>query len=125
MRKRTVYPLLIAGIMGVSGLIGATSASAAPLCVVGPGVTQNATTVTGTGRNDTIDCSSASSRKTINGSSGNDTLNGGIGADTLNGGTGNDTSPAPPTTAPEAPSVATPASTLLVSWHVPRHAHQL
>jgi Ca2+-binding RTX toxin-like protein len=99
MRKQTVYPLLIAGIMGMSGLISATSASAANDCVVGPGVTQTATTVTGSGANDTIDCTSADPGKTINGNGGNDTItgtrfddtiNGGDGDDTLTGGVGND-----------------------------------
>jgi hypothetical protein len=100
MRKQTVYPLLIAGIMGMSGLIGAPTAFAASNCVVGPGVTQTATTVTGTSENDTIDCTSADPGKTINGNGGNDTitgsdgndnLSGGAGTDTLNGSAGNDT----------------------------------
>lgn len=92
MRKRTVYPLLIASIMGMSGLIGATSASASPStnCVVGPGVTQTATTVTGTNGNDTIDCTSANPGKTINGNGGNDTITGTSFNDTINGGVGND-----------------------------------
>jgi Ca2+-binding RTX toxin-like protein len=91
MRKRTVYPLLIASIMGMSGLIGATSASAATNCVVGPGVTQTDTTVTGTTANDTIDCTSADPGKTINGNGGNDTITGTRFDDTINGGDGNDT----------------------------------
>ena len=91
MRKQTVYPFLITSIMGMSGLIGATSASAATNCVVGPGVTQTATTVTGTAANDTIDCTSADPGKTINGNGGNDTITGTRFDDTLNGGDGNDT----------------------------------
>jgi Ca2+-binding RTX toxin-like protein len=99
MRKRTLYPLLIASVMGMSGLISASSASAASNCVVGPGVMQDATTVTGSGGNDTIDCTSADPGKTINGNGGNDTitgtsfddsLNGGDGDDTITGGVGND-----------------------------------
>jgi Ca2+-binding RTX toxin-like protein len=91
MRKRTLYPLLIASIMGMSGLISATSASAATNCVVGPGVTQTATTVTGTAGDDTIDCTGASPGKTINGGGGNDTITGTSFNDTINGGAGNDT----------------------------------
>jgi Ca2+-binding RTX toxin-like protein len=91
MRKQTLYPLLIASIMGMSGLISATSASAASNCVVGPGVTQTDTTVTGSGGNDTIDCTSANSGKTISGNGGNDTITGTSFDDTLNGGDGNDT----------------------------------
>lgn len=91
------------------GLIGPTVAQAAVDCVVSFGVTQTATTVTGTLSNDTIDCGGASPGKTIdggvgldsitgtvfvdtiNGEVGNDTLTGGIGNDILNGGLGNDT----------------------------------
>jgi hypothetical protein len=91
MRKQAVYPLLIAGIMGMSGLIGAPTAFAASNCVVGPGVTQTATTVTGTSENDTIDCTSADPGKTINGNGGNDTITGTVFNDTINGGAGNDT----------------------------------
>jgi Ca2+-binding RTX toxin-like protein len=91
MRKQTLYSLLIASIMGMSGLISATSASAASNCVVGPGVTQTDTTVTGSGGNDTIDCTSANPGKTISGNGGNDTITGTSFDDTLNGGDGNDT----------------------------------
>jgi len=91
MRKRTLYPLLIAGTMVVGGLASTTAASAAPLCVVGPGVTQVGNTVTGTLGNDTIDCTNADAGKLINGLGGNDTLTGSRFADTLNGSTGNDT----------------------------------
>jgi hypothetical protein len=77
--------------MGMSGLISATSASAATNCVVGPGVTQTDTTVTGTAANDTIDCTSADPGKTINGNGGNDTITGTRFDDTINGGDGNDT----------------------------------
>ena len=91
MRKQTLYPLLVAGTMVMGGFIGATSASAATNCVVGPGVTQTATTVTGTPANDTIDCTSADPGKTINGGGGNDTITGTRFNDTINGGAGNDT----------------------------------
>ena len=100
MRKRTLYPILAAGIMVMGGLISATPAFAASNCVVGPGVTQTATTVTGSGGNDTIDCTSADPGKTIYGLGGNDTItgtafndtiDGGVGNDTLTGGVGNDT----------------------------------
>src|ERR1051326_2354368 len=100
LRTRKLYPLLIAGTIVTGGLFGAGTASAAVNCVVGPGVTQTATTVTGSGANDTIDCPSANPAKTINGNGGNDTvtgtlfndtINGGVGNDTLTGGVGNDT----------------------------------
>jgi Ca2+-binding RTX toxin-like protein len=60
-------------------------------CVVGPGVTQTATTVTGTAANDTIDCTNASPGKTIVGGDGNDTITGTAFNDTIDGGNGNDT----------------------------------
>lgn len=60
-------------------------------CVVGPGVTQTATTVTGTSADDTIDCTNASPGKTITGGDGNDTITGTAFNDTINGGNGNDT----------------------------------
>ena len=91
MRKQTLYPLLVAGTMVMGGFIGATSASAATNCVVGPGVTQTDTTVTGTPANDTIDCTSADPGKTINGGGGNDTITGTRFNDTINGGVGDDT----------------------------------
>jgi hypothetical protein len=75
--------------MGLLG--GATAAQAAVNCVVGPGVTQTATTVTGSPADDTIDCTSANPGKTINGNAGNDTITGTSEADTINGGDGNDT----------------------------------
>jgi len=77
--------------MVMGGLSGATSAYAASNCVVGPGVTQTATTVTGSGWNDTIDCTSADPGKTINGNGGNDTITGTAFDDTITGGDGNDT----------------------------------
>jgi hypothetical protein len=61
------------------------------LCVVGPGVTQTATTVTGSSANDTIDCTNASPGKTITGGDGNDTITGTAFGDVINGGNGNDT----------------------------------
>lgn len=60
-------------------------------CVVGPGVTQTATTVTGTDLNDTIDCTNASPGKTIVGGDGNDTITGTAFNDTIEAGNGNDT----------------------------------
>jgi hypothetical protein len=72
-------------------LSSATAAYAAVPCVVGPGVTQTDTTVTGSPGNDTIDCGGTNPGKTINGNGGNDTITGGAGNDTLNGGLGIDT----------------------------------
>jgi hypothetical protein len=60
-------------------------------CVVGIGVAQTATTVTGTNADDTIDCTNASPRKRILGLAGNDTITGTALADTVIGGNGNDT----------------------------------
>ncbi len=60
-------------------------------CVVGPGVAQTATTVTGSAGDDTIDCTNASPGKTIYGLAGNDTVTGTAYADKIYGGTGNDT----------------------------------
>src|SRR5687768_12546548 len=57
-------------------LDGATAAYAAVPCVVGPGVTQTDTTVTGSPGNDTIDCGGTNPGKTINGNGGNDTITG-------------------------------------------------
>ena len=85
-----LFPLL-AALMVTGGLSGASTAYAASDCVVGPGVTQTATTVTGSGGNDTIDCTSADPGKTVNGNGGNDTITGGVGNDTLNGEIGEDT----------------------------------
>jgi hemolysin type calcium-binding protein len=91
---------LLTGTMVMAiGLIGGTAAAQASPCVVGPGVTQTETTVTGSPGNDTIDCGGTSPAKTINGNGGNDTItgtdfndviNGGDGNDTLTGGTGDD-----------------------------------
>jgi hypothetical protein len=61
------------------------------LCVVSVGVTQTATTVTGTTAHDTIDCSAASPGKTIVGLGGNDTITGTQFDDVIVGGDGNDT----------------------------------
>jgi hypothetical protein len=86
-------------VMAIGLASGAAAAQASP-CVVGPGVTQTDTTVTGSPNNDTIDCGGTTPGKTINGNGGNDTItgtdqndtiNGGDGNDTLTGGTGNDT----------------------------------
>jgi RTX calcium-binding nonapeptide repeat (4 copies) len=61
------------------------------LCIVSDGVTQTASTVTGTPGDDTIDCSAASPGKTIDGLAGNDTITATQFADTVTGGEGNDT----------------------------------
>jgi hypothetical protein len=60
-------------------------------CVVGPGVLQTPTTVTGTSADDTIDCTNASPGKLILGLDGNDTITGTAFDDTIIGGNGNDT----------------------------------
>ena len=60
-------------------------------CVVSAGVTQTATTVTGTPADDTIDCSAASPGKMIDTFAGNDTITGTAFADVINSGGGNDT----------------------------------
>ena len=60
-------------------------------CVVGPGVVQTATTVTGTSADDTIDCTGASPGKWILGLDGNDTITGTAFNDAIIGGNGNDT----------------------------------
>ncbi|MFG1607919.1 hypothetical protein [Actinoplanes sp. NPDC049265] len=70
---------------------GATAAWAAVPCVVGPGVTQTDTTVTGSPGNDTIDCGGTNPGKIINGNGGNDTITATAFDDTVNGGDGNDT----------------------------------
>ena len=54
-------------IIAIGLLSGATGAHAATLCAVSTGVTQTATTVTGTPGNDSIDCSAADPAKAING----------------------------------------------------------
>jgi hypothetical protein len=78
-------------VMATAVLGGASAAQAQTPCVVGPGVTQTDTTVTGSPGNDTIDCTGASPGKTINGNAGNDTITGTDFNDTINGGDGNDT----------------------------------
>ena len=60
-------------------------------CVTSTGVTQDATVVTGTSANDTIDCGGANPGKTVNGLGGNDTITGTVFVDSINGGAGNDT----------------------------------
>ncbi|MCA1672016.1 MAG: hypothetical protein LC799_07385, partial [Actinobacteria bacterium] len=76
MRKRNLYPLLVAAIVTMGGIAGASTASAAATCTIGPGVTQTSTTVTGSSGNDTIDCTNSDPGKTINGNGGNDTITG-------------------------------------------------
>ena len=83
---------LLAGTMVMAiGLLGGTAAAQASPCVVGPGVTQTDTVVTGSPGNDTIDCGGTDPGKTINGNGGNDTITGTDFDDTINGGDGNDT----------------------------------
>jgi Ca2+-binding RTX toxin-like protein len=82
-----------AGVLAVPALWALTplTAQAAVNCVVGPGVTQTDTVVTGSPGNDTIDCGGTNPAKTINGNGGNDTITGSDFDDTINGGDGNDT----------------------------------
>jgi hypothetical protein len=61
------------------------------LCVVSAGVTQTATTVTGTSGDDTIDCTGASPGKAIDTFDGNDTITGTRFDDVITSGNGNDT----------------------------------
>ena len=84
---------LIAGcaVIAVGLVSGAAAAQAQVPCVVGPGVTQTATTVVGSANNDTIDCGGASPGKTITGGPGNDTITGTASNDVISGGDGNDT----------------------------------
>src|ERR1700710_1102921 len=64
---------LLAGTMVMAiGLLGGTAAAQASPCVIGPGVTQTDTVVTGSPGNDTIDCGGTNPGKTINGNGGND-----------------------------------------------------
>jgi len=83
----------MAGVLAVPVLWALTplTAQAAVNCVVGPGVTQTDTVVTGSPGNDTIDCGGTNPAKTINGNGGNDTITGSDFDDTINGGDGNDT----------------------------------
>ena len=82
---------LLAGTAAIAiGLVGSANAFATD-CVVGPGVTQTTTTVTGSPMNDTIDCGGTTEGKTIVGLGGNDTITGTDFADTISGGDGNDT----------------------------------
>ena len=62
--------------------------AAAVTGTIGWTLTGNATTMTGSGGNDTI--TGAAGINTINGGDGNDSLNGAGGADTINGGSNND-----------------------------------
>ncbi|MGW0523004.1 calcium-binding protein [Crossiella sp. NPDC003009] len=91
MRNRNLCALAFAGALAASGFIGVGTASAAVNCTIGPGVTQTDTTVTGSGGNDTIDCTSANPAKTILGNGGNDTITGTVYHDTISGGDGDDT----------------------------------
>ncbi len=92
MRRRTMYPLVLAAILTMGGLLAtAGGAAAAVPCTVGPGVTQTSTTVTGSTGNDTIDCTNSDTRKTIVGNGGNDTITGTAFNDSIHGDAGNDT----------------------------------
>lgn len=83
----------LAGVLAVPFLwaVLPLTAHAAVNCVVGAGVTQTDTVVTGSPGNDTIDCGGTNPAKTINGNGGNDTITGSDFDDTVNGGDGNDT----------------------------------
>jgi hypothetical protein len=93
LHQHPIRSCLLAGtmVMAIGLLGGAAAAQAAVPCVVGPGVTQTDTTVTGSPGNDTIDCGGTNPGKTINGNGGNDTITGTAFDDTINGGDGNDT----------------------------------
>ncbi len=78
-------------ILAASILGGAAPAHAAVNCVAGLGVTQTATTVTGTSGNDTIDCGGANPGKIVYGNGGNDTITGSVFVDKIYGQDGNDT----------------------------------
>ncbi len=83
---------LLAGTAAIAiGMVGGASAAYATDCVVGPGVTQTPTTVTGSPNNDPIDCGGTTEGKTITGMGGNDTITGTDYNDTISGGDGNDT----------------------------------
>ena len=95
--RRGILAGTLAGILTMA--MGLPIAHAAAGCIVSLGVTQTATTVTGTSGDDTIDCSGATSGKMISGYGGNDSITGtsfddvitgGGGDDTLMGGSGND-----------------------------------
>ena len=92
-QRRFGVGVLVVSLGIAMGLVTMGAASALPSveCVAGPGVTQTATTVTGSVGDDTIDCTGASPGKTIIGGLGNDTITGTDFADTINGGDGNDT----------------------------------
>jgi Ca2+-binding RTX toxin-like protein len=91
-QNRLRMGLLTSALVSMLILLGlASPAYAAINCVVGPGVTQTETTVTGSSGNDTIDCGGAEPGKTINGLGGDDTVTGTKFVDTINGGDGNDT----------------------------------
>jgi Ca2+-binding RTX toxin-like protein len=82
---------ILAAIVALLMWSNATSPALAAGCVVSIGVTQTATTVTGTAGNDTIDCGASTSAMTVTGNGGNDTITGSAFVDTLNGNDGNDT----------------------------------
>jgi Ca2+-binding RTX toxin-like protein len=91
-RQHRIRNSLLGGTLVMAiGLLGGTAAAQASPCVIGPGVTQTETTVTGSPGNDTIDCGGTTPAKTINGNAGNDTITGTDFNDTINGGDGNDT----------------------------------
>jgi Ca2+-binding RTX toxin-like protein len=86
-----VASAMLAGSMVLAmELTGASAARAASFCVVSSGVTQTATSVTGTAGNDWIDCSMADAGKLINGRHGADTITGTAFGDTIDAGDGSD-----------------------------------
>jgi Ca2+-binding RTX toxin-like protein len=96
-----VASAILAGSMALAmELSGASAARAATFCAVSSGVTQTATSVTGTAGNDLIDCSMADAGKVIDGRHGADTITGtafrdiidsGDGGDSVTGSAGDDT----------------------------------
>lgn len=93
MSSRLGRTLLTALALGAAAwaLTGPSDGSPLPsVSCTGSGFTISGTTITGTGGNDTIDCSASTANLTINGQGGSDTIKGGSGDDTINGGGGND-----------------------------------
>jgi Ca2+-binding RTX toxin-like protein len=90
MKQRFIL-FLAALALGMTTLFSGGQVARADGCTFSAGVTQNATTITGTGGNDTINCSGAGHGHTINGGGGADTITGSNSADTINGEGGGDT----------------------------------
>lgn len=86
-----VASAMLAGSMVLAmELTGPGAARAATFCAVSSGVTQTATSVTGTAGGDWIDCSMADAGKLINARHGADTIIGTAFGDTIDGGDGSD-----------------------------------